>query len=370
MSRGRLVSVGVTALLLAAGCSSGPKVRPRQRPRPDADPAPAPAAQPERSPADLPNAWELSNKAEEAMEAGDYLAALKDLDYAGQLEGGNPRVMHLQGVCYARLGKAREARDAFAMAFATSRDYADPQFLAEGAKAYLAAGDARNAIKFVNRAEEPDGELLVVSARVKLRLGDNAGALAAAKAALAADPVPAEAEAINREVADRIRALKTHYLPAADPERLGEGALALDGKLRLQLPRGFAATGSAARPRARLRGQEVSLRLAPVEGLERDLGKARRAWGERAMNAGATVQASKPVKVAGAPGFFLHVVEPGPESGMFDAFAIVRYRWILWTQGGPAEVQVEAEVEPSATDLPDEVRRDVLAAVATLEQEG
>lgn len=318
-----------------------------------------------------PNADDLCNRAEGKLAAGQVAEALADLEGAASLEKTNPRVFHLKGVAHTRLGELEDAKADFARVLSLQPPYTDPTFVAEAVGTYVAAGDPRGAEPFLARAPQGTGPTRLLQARVKAALGDLTGAAQDLKAALAAVPPAPGAEEFQAELAKQEGARRSRYVPTPAERRLGAVTLSLAGRLQLRLPSGFEPAGSGDSPRAVRRGDpEVSLRLKPIADLGDDLAAALSAAASGERNAGATVTAAQQLEIAGAPGYFLGVVEPGPESGMFDAFAVVRYRWVVLTEAGGVEIRVEAEVAPDATDLPDEVRLDLLAALATAEAKG
>jgi tetratricopeptide (TPR) repeat protein len=311
----------------------------------------------------LPSAFDLCTRAERKLAAGDAAAALADLEGAAALDSAQPWIYHLQGIACLRLGQASEAIKAFERTSALDPTYRAPDFLLEAGRALLDASRPRDALRLAERSKAPEPSLLVLMARARLALGDLPGAAATVDKALSSDPTLKSAEKLKGELAAQLQARESRYTPGAAPERLGEGKLKIAGLATLRLPKTFAARGRKAR--CKHEAGEILMTLTRAE----DPGGETIAWVTQLAEAdrrhGGRVVASR-TSVGDRDGVFLHVVEPSPESGMFDPFSIVRYRWLLRGPKGSVEILAEGELGEEDTDFPDDVRQDLLAAVASL----
>lgn len=344
---------------LLASCSNGPA--------PPASRGPAAAAEQEPGPDPRRVAADLCDQAQAALLADDPAGALDDLQLAASLDPGAARISWLRGTALQRLGRPAEAHPAFTRALALEPEQRDPALLLRATQAMLDAGAPAEALTVVARATPPSGELLVLAARARSTLEDVPGAIADLERALALSPPPQDAAELLAGLRARSDQLRSQYVPAADPERLGEATLALADRAHLRLPLGFSSGGSVSAPRGR-RGNVV-MRLSSRADPGGELAAWTQALLQQAAARGARVVRSCAVHVAGLEAVALHEVESGPTSGMFAPFDVVTYRWVVRGGLAPVEVVMETEVARGVEDVAPALRQDVLAALATLEVE-
>ncbi len=311
----------------------------------------------------LPSAFDLCNRAEGELAAGDVSAALTNLEGAAALDPTQPRVYHLQGIARRRLGQAAEALKAFERTSALDPNYRAPDFLLEAGRALLDANRPQDALRLAERSGAPEPPLLVLMARARFAVDDLSGSMEDLDKALARNPALKSALALKEEFKAQDQARESRYTPATAVERLGDHTLQVTGLAKIRLPKTFQARGKKARCKHAVGEILLSLKQAKDAGGEAsawaaELSTAAKARGERVVASRASI--------GDWAGVFLHVIEPSPESGMFDPFAIVRYRWLVRGPKGTVEIRAEGELDPKETDLPDDIRLDLLAAVASL----
>ncbi len=355
-AQGIALAILPTALLvLFSGCTPS-----------KSQPAPAPTKPMEMKRDGPPNAFDLCNTAEEKIAAGNYVAALKDLEGAASLQPKMARIFHLKGVVHGQLGQAQEALKAFVSVMAIDAKYNNTEFRLEAGEVFLAANQPRATLGILGRAESLSPRLRLLSARARVAAGDHRGALADIALAKAEESTREEATVLEAKLEAQILARKTHYLPTSRPERLSEAELTVAGLASLRLPIGFKVRGKRARARREYGDTEVVLSLAKANVDGEGPAAWREAMASDAKLRSAYVAASRLSEEGAREEVFLHLVEPSAESGMFDPFNIVRYQWLIRGSSSQALVVVELEVPKTERDLPDDVRQDILAAVATL----
>ncbi|MHC4780134.1 MAG: tetratricopeptide repeat protein, partial [Planctomycetota bacterium] len=281
-----------------------------------------------------PNALDLCLRAEGKLAAGDADGALKDLEGASQLDPKFQRIFHLKGAALMELGRGKDAKEAFVTVIALDHAYADIDFLEKAGLTFVEQGEPQIALNIMNRAQSLTPALMLVSAKAKAKLGDFQGARRDLDEALASPQIPEGAEAFRRELEKGAEEQKTHYVPAADPERLGKKSMELKGSLALVLPRDFSPRVTSKGAKARAKSVEATLAVRPYSGEGEGLEAWRKNLESASEKRGILVKNSMATELAGHRGFFLHLVEPGPESGMFDPFMIIRYQWVVEAPGG------------------------------------
>ena len=121
------------------------------------------------------------------------------------------------------------------------------------------------------------------------------------------------------ELEEAAKEIKKHYVPTANPDLLGKKTLTLSGALSLTLPKDFASIRTSRGAKARHQGDgEVTLALSLEEKPKSSMAELKKAMEKSDEEGGLTVRKSQEAGVGGKKGFFHHLLEPGPESGMFE----------------------------------------------------
>lgn len=300
-----------------------------------------------------------------ALERGDPQAAIRELQLAMSLDPGAARVQVLRGMAYRHLGQPREARAAFERALGQDPGHADVETLGEAAECMLELGDAAAALQVLDRDRTNAPALRLIEARAREARGDLDGALAAARAALDGGSPPPGARELLARLEASVQERERGYGPRKAPERLSDASLSLEGGARLRLPRGFTPGGTARTPRARRGGVTISLASAARPEVTGE--PARAAFEASARELGQTLVACRALALCEREALLVHVIEPGPESGVVAPFDLVRYEWFVPGPGAGVRLRVEAEVARGARDLEPQDQEDIFAALATLE---
>lgn len=121
----------------------------------------------------------LLNIGHRNYELGDYTEAIKYLNKAAELDGQNPEIFYLLGVCKSQLQLNKEAIQDYDLALAIDPTYAEVYF--EKGYSLFVTGKLEEAIEAFDQSIilKPDNSVAYVNrGSVKCILGDKEGAMA------------------------------------------------------------------------------------------------------------------------------------------------------------------------------------------------